>query len=148
MKNFKIPYTPRERVTLATGRLADGKGAKQQFKNECNINNILKKYRETGIPPQVTDAARHYGDFATVTDYQTAVNSVMSAEAAFAALPSNVRKRFDNSPEALIGFVSDANNLDEAIALGLVAKPPEASPIVPDETPIPTSKSKSSKQEV
>lgn len=91
-----------------------------QFKDECDINRIMKRYKNTGIPP----AARRggvYGDFSNVGDYREALEKIQEAEEDFASLPSEVRSRFKNDPGRLIAFVSDPKNADEAVKLGLVA---------------------------
>ena len=67
-----------------------------------------------------------YGDFVDIPDFQSAMNAVIGAQRSFDALPANVRKRFANSPQALMEFMSDPENRDEAVRLGLV-NPPSAS---------------------
>ena len=94
--------------------------AQQNFKDECDINNIMERFGLTGelpanpLPPQ-------YGDFSGVLDYHSAMNAVLAAQDAFADLPATMRARFDNDPNNLIRFLDDPNNRDEALALGLIA---------------------------
>lgn len=100
----------------------------QHFKEECDINTIVKRFGISGVVP---GAARmpEYGDFTAATDYQTALNSVLEAQAEFMKLPAHVRKAFDNDPQQLLEFVSDDANRAEAEKLGLVpAKPAAPSP--------------------
>lgn len=122
---IRSPYSKRQRISLSA---FEPTKAKQQFKAETDINNILRKYQQTGILPTLNNAQAHYGDFSTVQDYQSAMNSVMSANMAFEALPSTVRARFGNDPAQLISFVSDSSNKDEAIRLGLIEKPHTEAP--------------------
>lgn len=94
----------------------------QQFKSECDINNILKKYQQTSLLTHVNRSEGKYGDFTNVTDYQTALDKLMSAQDTFNSLPSSIRKRFQNDPALLIEFVNDDKNRNEAIELGLIEK--------------------------
>lgn len=74
-----------------------------------------------------------YGDFTALPDdYIAALQLIRNASESFSSLPSAVRDRFGNDPAALLAFIADANNRDEAISLGLVDKSvteaPKASP--------------------
>lgn len=103
---------------------------KQSFKDECDINFILSKWKRTGqIPPsQVGTLPPHYGDFSNPTDYMDALNAVLEAKEAFAALPAFLRDRFANEPANLLRFLSIPENQEEAIRLGLAQPPPSGSP--------------------
>lgn len=62
-----------------------------------------------------------YGDFSTLPDdYMAAMQLISNASESFSSLPSAVRDRFGNDPAALLAFVADASNRDEAISLGLI----------------------------
>jgi len=91
----------------------------QSFRDECDINNILRKFNVTGQLP-IGSVQPEYGDFSGVTDYQSALNAVMAAQDSFLALPAKVRARFDNDPAFFIEFASDEANKDEMRALGLI----------------------------
>ena len=112
---------------------------KQSFRDECDINNILRKFNVTGQLP-VGSVQPEYGDFSGVTDYQSALNAVMAAQDSFFALPAKIRSRFDNDPALFVEFASDEANKDEMKALGLlrhetaqavVSSPSEAVPAEP-----------------
>lgn len=92
--------------------------AKQEFREECDINRIMARYTSRGVVPPVVSGGR-YGDFSGVTDFLSAQLAVKEAENAFAALPSTVRDRFSNSPAKLMAFLEDPANKDESIKLGL-----------------------------
>lgn len=98
--------------------------AKQSFADECNINNIMSKYQRTGLIDHVAKVQGSYGDFTSVQDYQLSLNQVIEAQDAFDELPSSVRKRFGNNPAELMAFLSDPDNREEAVKLGLVEPPP------------------------
>ena len=91
----------------------------QQFRDECDINNILERFNVTGQLPAGT-VQPQYGDFSGITDYQSALNAVMAAQDSFLQLPAKVRARFDNDPALFVDFASDEANKDEMKALGLL----------------------------
>ena len=93
--------------------------AQQHFKDECDINNILRQFNVTGLLPEAPLSPR-YGDFTGIHDYHTALNAVIAADDGFMALPATLRARFQNDPEQLIEFLDNPNNYDEAVKLGLV----------------------------
>lgn len=103
--------------------------ARQEFKDECDINNIVKKYQQTGEFSHISSAVGKYGDFSDVADYQTALHQVMDAQNSFNQLPAQLRKRFDNDPAQLIDFLSNESNYDEALKLGLVNERAKPNPI-------------------
>lgn len=96
--------------------------AQQQFKDETDINTIVRKFGLTGqLPDNVTMPT--YVDYEGIFDFQTAMNAVLQAEEAFMAMPADVRTRFGNDPQAFLEFCGDDKNRDEAIRLGLVPSP-------------------------
>lgn len=107
----------------------DASLTQQHFKDECDINNILRQFNITGLLPESALSPR-YGDFTGVVDYHTALNQVIAAEDEFMSLPADLRARFKNDPAQLIAFLENAENKDEAIALGLVNKPAEMPQVV------------------
>jgi phage internal scaffolding protein len=102
---------------------------KQSFKDECDINTIVRMFGVTGKVP-VTAIEPSYGDFSGVSDYHTAMNKIKEAEASFMALPAKLRQKFDHDPNALLNFLENEQNRDEAIQLGLIDGEPVAAPIV------------------
>ncbi len=122
----------RHRPTIDCGKSL----TKQSFKDECDINFIMDKWKRTGEIPaaSVGKMPPHYGDFSNPNDYMEACNRVIAANEAFSSLPSFLRDRFANEPANLIAFLADSENQDEAIKLGLAQKPiPEGDPPVVDE---------------
>ncbi len=92
---------------------------KQSFRDECDINNILRQFNVTGQLP-VGSVQPQYGDFSGITDYQSALNAVMAAQDSFLQLPAKVRAKFDNDPALFVDWASDEANRDEMKALGLL----------------------------
>lgn len=111
--------------------------AQQQFRDECDINTILKRFNITGELPNST-LSPMYGDFTGISDYKTAIDRVMAAEEEFLTLPAQIRARFDNDPAKLIEFLENEENRPEAEKLGLVdPKPLLDVPVVEEKTPTP-----------
>lgn len=95
---------------------------KQSQKDECDINNILKKYKRTGVISAKIKENPLYGDYSTVTDFRDSVEIILKAQNQFDALPSHIRERFANSPEKFLVFCHDEKNVDEMVKLGLATK--------------------------
>ena len=103
----------------------------QHFKDECDINNILRQFNITGLLPESALSPR-YGDFTGITDYHSALNQVIAAEDEFMRLPADLRARFANDPAQLIEFLENSDNKNEAIKLGLVNNPENLPQVVED----------------
>lgn len=111
--------------------------AQQQFREECDINTILKRFNITGELPNALLSPR-YGDFTGIGDYKTALDRVMAAEEEFLSLPANIRARFENDPSKLIEFLDNDENRLEAENLGLLEpKINLDAPAVEEKTPTP-----------
>lgn len=99
--------------------------AQQHFREECDINTIVRRFGLTGEMPS-NYRAPVYGDFEGINDFQSALNAVRSAGEAFMEMPAALRAKFLNDPQKLVEFVGNEENRDEAIKLGLVPPPPPA----------------------
>jgi len=93
---------------------------KQSFRDECDINNIMKKYRRTGVLPTLIKENPMWGDFSNPVDFQEAQNIVIKAVEQFQSLPAHVRERFNNSPEKFLEFTHKKENREEMGRLGLL----------------------------
>ena len=118
---LRTPYNyDRDAASNESGLACEEPSLTQQhFKDETDINNILRQFNITGLLPEAPLSPR-YGDFTGIVDYHTALNAVIAAEDDFMALPAHLRARFQNDPENLINFLNDESNKDEAIQLGLI----------------------------
>lgn len=121
MMEIRSAYGKRKRVQVAM----DGESlTKQSFKDDCDINKIVKRYQKTGVIEHVSRKRPRFGDApAAGEDLLSAYLLVEEAEAMFSALPADIRRRFENDPAALLKFMDDPNNQAEAEELGLVAGP-------------------------
>lgn len=112
---------------------------KQSFKDECDINNILKQYKSTGMLRHINEKAAKgtFADLPAPMEYQDALNMVIQAEDAFAALPSKLRDRFNNDPQEFLAFQQDPRNQRELVELGLATMPAGTSSFLDKEPPAP-----------
>lgn len=92
--------------------------AMQEFKDDCDVNLILAKFMKTGAFTH-TRGPGQYWDSSEIPDFMGAMNQVVMAQNAFMELPAQLRARFGNSPQALIDFLQNPDNLEESIRLGL-----------------------------
>lgn len=122
---FKTPYNyDRDEESRQSGlACADVSLARESFAQECDINEIVRRFGLTGQLPTGA-VVPTYLDFEDVFDYHSAMNAVAAAGEAFDALPAEVRARFGNDPGALVEFVSQEGNRAEAERLGLVVGKP------------------------
>lgn len=123
----RSPYNyDRNEVSIETGLVCPPEEGKtqQSAKSETDINEIVRRFGLTGKVP-VTARAPLEGDFTGVTDFQSAMQAVRDAERGFAEFPASIRSRFRNDPQAMLVFLNDPKNEDEARKLGLVKSPPE-----------------------
>lgn len=108
-------HSPRTYAFQTTGESM----TQQQFKAECDVNNILAKYKRTGMLSHIQKHQGNFGDFSSIEDYQTSLGKLMQAQQSFESLPSELRAKFENDPAKLISFLSDDKNNAEAVKLGL-----------------------------
>lgn len=122
---YKPPRSPSIAFDAGTSK------TRQEFLAESDVNRLVERFRDTGSfydPLTLSKTSQNkplFGDFTNLPDYQQCLDVVIDAEQRFALLPSRLRERFSNDPAQLLAFVSDAKNRDEAIELGLIAKPQE-----------------------
>lgn len=125
----------RQRARVYTDCSSGGR-TKQEFAEDADINNIMRRFLAQGTVPHLPMGPGMYGDFSQINTYQDAVNAVHLAGDLFDALPSRIRTRFRNDPAYLVDFMSDDKNRAEAEKLGLItAAEPDPVPKAPPEEP-------------
>lgn len=108
-KRFEIP--PHKGLRCGEGR------TQQHFKDECDINWIIKHYNGQTPPPPV------YGDVSMFDGLQSAIDMVDAAQESFMNLPSSVRDDFGHNPVAFFEFARNPQNYQYLVDNGLaVAK--------------------------
>lgn len=106
----------------------------------------MEKYHLTGHLNRPDKIAR-YGDFSGYSDFHGLKNRLIQAEEEFMALPSQIRRRFNNDAGEMIDFINDPENATEAALMGLIEKiepdlteqpvePPEEPAEPPEEPPV------------
>jgi len=113
--------------------------AQQHYKDECDINNILRQFNVTGMLPESTLSPK-YGDFTGISDYKTALDRVIAADEEFMSLPAQLRARFNNDAAELIEFLENDENRADAEKLGLVEPKDDLAQAPLAEEKIPTPK--------
>lgn len=90
---------------------------KQSHKDECDVNNIVRKHASTGLLNHVTRREPLYGDFTGVISLQDSLENVAAAQAEFDALPSAIRAAANNDPlefARMVAHPEGAAALEEA----------------------------------
>lgn len=110
---------------------------KQADLKAADINNIVRRWLKSGIPPQSNMVAR-YGDFSNSGDYLSCLLKVQESQDSFMRLPARVRKACDNDPGKFLDMVFDPEKKAQLVELGLVEgqTPVEPAPEVPEEPPV------------
>lgn len=89
---------------------------KQSFKDSTDINKILGAYSKTGVISHLNKFEPRYGDYANF-DFFEAQLVINSGNDIFNALPSEVRREFDQDPTKFFDFVNDPENKDRLAEL-------------------------------
>lgn len=95
---------------------------KQSMAAATDINRMVERYQRSGVIPPVSIETPLYGDFSDVPTYLDALNAVREAEANFMRLPAKIRARVENDPVRFMEFVTDPENADELVELGLATR--------------------------
>lgn len=129
---FKTAYDERKREGFQT----KGESLTQQhFAQEVDIKTIIKKHDRTGIISHVARGVAQYGDYSEVNEYREALDKVNTANASFGQLPSQIRAIFENDAGVFFEFVTNPENAEKMVELGLAEAPPS-----PDEPVRPAKK--------
>ena len=117
----KITVAKDGKVTVET--INEEKSMTQQSHAEMvDINNIMRKYIQTGEITHLNTNTGTYGDFTELTDYQESLEKVLHLNNQFMELPSDIRAKFENDPQKLVDFSQDETKVQESIDLGLRIK--------------------------
>lgn len=108
---------------------------KSAFKHTVDVNNIMKKYIQTGQIPVLRPGEPRYG-FAPSADFKSAMDVVTATNRVFGQLPAETRSKFDDNPAVLMAYLEqnpsaaelyDSGLLtdDQYLALGVDEKTPQ-----------------------
>ena len=113
---FRTHYSPQLRVTFET----EGESlTEQQYAEESQILSKIRKYDSQGFFDSINRNPAQYTDFTQVRDLSDAIDQIENAREAFQTIPSDVRKRFNNSASEFFDFASKESNYNELVKLGL-----------------------------
>jgi phage internal scaffolding protein len=115
-RRFRNSYDPSRPIGSDTGRETR---TKQSFKDECDINSILRRYETSGQITHLNKGNASFGDFTQALPYDEAIRIVRQAEERFMSLSARVRERFQNDPSQFLAFADNPANLEEMVAMGL-----------------------------
>ena len=111
--------TPRSRERVQTVNNQKSLTVQADKKQAC-IHSILSKYQKTGLLPQV-QVQPITGEIPDVESFHEAMNTVVSTQQQFDALPSKIRDKFGNDPAQFLAFVKEGK-IEDLQELGLVEK--------------------------
>lgn len=113
----------------------DGR-TRQEFADECDINNILQRYEKTGVISHFNDGQPRYLDLSDMPpDLQSSLLYVELAQESFMRLPAHVRKEFDNDPVRFAEYAADPANVDRMREWGLARPAPQEAEAEPKGAP-------------
>lgn len=100
---------------------------------QSDINFIVRQFGVTKELPYGGDIPS-YDDFSDApNDFHQAMNYIRSTDEFFMEFPANVRAKFDNDAGALLDYLADSKNYDEAVSLGIVLPRPSIKPDSPQQ---------------
>lgn len=84
---------------------------KQEFKDECDINNIIRRFVKDGFLRHMARGVPQFMDVSDLPDFRTAVDQVRATEEFFGKLPAKLRAKFGNDPAR---FLDEAGKMTRA----------------------------------
>lgn len=91
---------------------------KQEYKQESDVNFIIKRYQATGMFPQARGQAL-YQDVSQIPDYKACRDTVIEAQEHFNSLPAAVRSKFKNDPAEMLEWAKQIENREAANELNI-----------------------------
>jgi len=118
-----------ERISVPAPWKDDGR-TQVHFGKQVDINNILAKYRKTGIIEHVKRAKERFGDFTELGEYAKNLDKVAKAQQSFEMLPAELRNQFKNSISGFFEYIGDEKNREQCVKWGIFNPPeePKAAP--------------------
>lgn len=122
----------------------DNFSTQQQFKSECDMNNIVRDAQRGVQPRFLNPSIPQFGDFSDVPDLATAFNLIQDAHEAFMNLPAPLRAELGNDPSRINELTRD-----QAQRFNLLQAPqtPTSTPQPADPAPAPVQGAPGSKKE-
>jgi len=108
----------------------------QHFADETDINQLVAQAINTGNLDALLSSDRtkvSYRDVSNIADYQRSLEIVLDVEDEFSSLPAVLRRHFNDDAGAYVDFVTNPENYDAAVELGIFNKTADASSVTPDD---------------
>lgn len=118
-QKFKTPYNRSKTPGIHT---PGGSRAAQSFKDDCDINVIVRRAMRTGVWPNKRMEVPVFGDFTNIPDYRSAQQLIVETTEQFEKIPARIRERFHNSVDEFVAFVSNPENSEDVVKMGLGTK--------------------------
>lgn len=102
----------------------------QEFAEESDINVIIDRFGIGENPIEAQEWVTNVDIADAPNNYMDVMNQLNQARDQFMSLPAKVRSQFDNDPGRFVDFVSDPNNGDELVRMGLATvRPVDPAPV-------------------
>lgn len=110
----------------------------QQFKDECDIDCILRRYDQTGVlvDPLSERRLAQFGDFSNLPSFSEYQNRLAEVSEYFMSLPPEIRSNFANDLGTFIDTIGNPDNESKLVELGILVKDsaePSESPVTPSD---------------
>lgn len=92
---------------------------KQSFKQECDVNFVVKNHGQRGMWDHLNPLPPTYGDFTGSLALQEATQLVEQAQLDFDSLPAEVRSACHNDPAMLLQLLANQDDTARLVELGL-----------------------------
>lgn len=93
---------------------------KQSMAEQVDVNNIVARFRQTGLIEHLAKGSPRYLDVSEVGDYRSALEQVQTVGEFFAGLPAPIRAEFGNDPAQLLDAVYDPTQTERLIEIGIL----------------------------
>lgn len=115
-------------LALVPAKVYDDGRTKQCFKDQCDIDKIMRRFDETGTISHLSKFEGVYADFSDF-DFHEQSNMLARGEQIFEDLPAEIRREFAQSPAEFFKYVNDpANQKDLERKLPALAEPGQQLP--------------------
>lgn len=81
--------------------------------DDCKIQNIIKKYRETGVIDHINSQQPQYLDLSDSYTLKEAMDKVQQADEVFMTLPATIRDDFQNDKGKFVDFMQNPENIEK-----------------------------------
>lgn len=131
MVEIRVAFDPKYKSSKYATPTVGVSMTKQSFKDECDLNKIIAKFRKAGLLDQLEAAPQMYADVSMYADYHQSLERVQNAREMFATLPADIRSDFHNDAGVFVEFAANPDNEDEMRKMGLLPPLPPVEDLAP-----------------